>query len=151
MPGSEAKCIMWMLSIFAGLVGFAMIYFSKLTIPLEYGVYASIAALAGLDAVVGGFRAAQEQKFQNRVFVSGFLVTTILAVALTWFGERIGVEIGLAAVFVFVQRIMNNLSIVRRSALLEDRFHMPHLSAKMHRRATAHAEDAEAGANAAVS
>jgi len=141
---------MWMLSVVAGLVGFAMIYFSKLTIPLEYGVYASIAALAGLDAVIGGFRAAQEHKFQNRVFVSGFLVTAILAVALTWFGERIGVEIGLAAVFVFVQRIMNNLSIVRRSALSEDRFHMPHLPSKMSRRPAPHIEEVEAGANAGL-
>jgi small basic protein len=118
---------MWMISVAAGLVGFAMIYFSKVTIPPDYGAYVSIAALAGLDAVIGGFRAAQENKFQSKVFISGFLVGVFLAIALTWFGERIGVEISLAAVFVFVWRIMQNLSIIRRVALAEDRFHMPHM------------------------
>ncbi len=109
----------------AGLVGFAMIYFSKATIPVDYGAYISIAALAGLDAVIGGWRAAQENKFQAKVFISGFLVTVLIADALTWFGERIGIEISLATVFVFVYRIMQNLSIIRRIWLEEDRMHLP--------------------------
>lgn len=116
---------MWIITLVAGIVGFIVVYFSNITISADYGAYVSIAALAGLDAVIGGLRAVQQNGFKSSVFISGFLVGVALAVALTWFGERIGVEISLAAVFVFVSRIMQNLSIIRRIALEEDRFHIP--------------------------
>jgi len=125
---------MWLLTVAAGIVGFVVVYFSNLTISPDYGAYVSIAALAGLDAVIGGIRAVQSNSFKSKIFLSGFLVGVVIAVALTWFGERIGVEIFLAAVFVFVSRIMNNLSIIRRVAMEEDRFHMPHLPAIPKRR-----------------
>jgi small basic protein len=138
-------CIaMWIITVAAGLVGFIVVYFSNITISPDYGAYVSIAALAGLDAVIGGFRAAQQNSFKSSVFLSGFLVGVVLAVALTWFGERIGVEISLAAVFVFVSRIMQNLSIIRRIALEEDRFHMPHLPVRTRQRIPEPVEDSGA-------
>lgn len=115
------------IAVLAGLAGFAIFYFPKVSLAPDYGAYLSIAALAGLDAVIGGIRAAQEGKFKSKVFVSGFLVTVVLAVLLTWFGERIGVEIGLAAVFVFVYRIMQNLGIIRTLWLDRESLHLPHL------------------------
>ena len=115
------------IAVLAGLAGFAIGYFSKVSLTPDYGAYLSIAALAGLDAVIGGIRAAQEGKFKSKVFISGFLVTVVLAVLLTWFGERIGVEIGLAAVFVFVYRIMQNLGIIRTLWLDRESLHLPHL------------------------
>lgn len=118
-----------LLAILAGLAGFATGYFLKVPLKPDYGAYLSIAALAGLDAVIGGVRAVQEGKFKNKVFISGFLVTVVLAVLLTWFGERIGMEIGLAAVFVFVYRIMQNLGFIRTHWLDRESLHMPHLPA----------------------
>lgn len=115
------------IAVLAGLAGFAIVYFSPVSLTPDYGAYLSIAALAGLDAVIGGIRAAQEGKFKGKVFISGFLVTVVLAVLLTWFGERIGVEIGLAAVFVFVYRIMQNLGIIRTLWLDRESLHLPHL------------------------
>jgi small basic protein len=127
---------MWFIAVLAGVLGFGLAYFSHVTIPQGDGVYVSVAALAGLDAVIGGFRAAQENKFQTKVFVTGFVVGSVIAVILTWFGERIGVEIGLAAVFVFVWRIMQNLSIIRSRWLAEDWFHIPHFPARTPRKTT---------------
>src|SRR5579872_258009 len=118
-----------LLAILAGLAGFAAGYFSKVSLKPDYGAYLSNAALAGLDAVIGGVRAVQEGKFKNKVFISGFLVTVVLAVLLTWFGERIGMEIGLAAVFVFVYRIMQNLGFIRTLWLDRESLHLPHLPA----------------------
>jgi small basic protein len=135
---------MWIMTVVAGLVGFLVVYFSKLNVSPDYGAYVSIAALAGLDAVIGGIRAAQANNFQSKIFLSGFLVGVVLAVALTWFGERIGVEISLAAVFVFVSRIMQNLSIIRRIAMEEDRFHMPHLPTRLRPQSVAAAVDEKA-------
>ncbi len=110
----------------AGVLGFVLVYFSNIPpISPDYGAYLSIGALAGLDAVIGGARAAQEGTFRRRIFISGFLVTVVLAMLLMWFGERIGVDIGLAAVFVFVYRIMQNFSIIRWHLLDRSSLSMP--------------------------
>lgn len=108
------------LSILAGVIGFVITYTLGPSPKPEYGAYLSIAALAGLDAVIGGARATGEGTFDGRIFVSGFLSTSVLAVLLTWFGERIGVQVGLAAVFVFVFRIMQNLAVIRRHMVASD-------------------------------
>ena len=105
--------MMGWISLMAGVVGFLLVYYSKIIVPPDYGAYLSIAALAGLDSVIGGARAAQTGKFKRRIFISGFLTAVIVAVVLTWFGERLGVQIFLAVGFVFVYRIMQNLSIIR--------------------------------------
>ena len=130
---------MWIIAIIAGIAGFLLAYFTNVHIPSGDGVYVSVAALAGLDAVIGGFRAARENKFQATVFLTGFVVGGAIAVFLTWFGERIGVEIGLAAVFVFVFRIMQNLSIIRSHWLGEQHFHLPQFQTKMTRKTPASA------------
>ena len=49
-----------------------------------------------------------------KVFVSGFFVTAILAMLLTYLGEKLNVDIYLAAIIVFVGRMFNNLGIIRR-------------------------------------
>src|ERR1043166_1004506 len=59
-------------------------------VPVEYAPYLSVAALVGLDTVFGGVRAGIEGRFQNDIFVSGFLLNTLLAAGLAWFGTRIG-------------------------------------------------------------
>jgi small basic protein len=109
--------MMGWIPLLAGIVGFVAVYYSSVTVSPEYGAYLSIAALAGLDSVVGGVRATQAGKFKRRIFISGFLTAVILAVLLTWFGEAIGVQIFLAVGFVFVYRIMQNAAIIRYNML----------------------------------
>ena len=47
-------------------------------------------------------------------FVSGFFGNAILAMLLTYLGEKLNVDIYLAAIFVFVGRMFNNLGFIRR-------------------------------------
>lgn len=99
----------------AGLtLGFVVVYLADVTVPADFASYLSLATLAGLDAVVGGIRAGIEEKFQTDIFLSGFLVNTLLAVILAYVGEQIGVELFLAAVVVLGWRIFLNLSLIRR-------------------------------------
>ena len=79
-----------------------------------YAPYLSLATLAGLDAVLGGVRAGIEGRFQNDVFVSGFVLNTLLAAGLAFFGDRIGVDLFLAAVVAIGTRVFLNLSLIRR-------------------------------------
>lgn len=101
-------------ALLAGALGFAAVYFSNIHVPLSAGQYLSLAALAGLDSLIGGVRGATEGKFKSNVFVSGFVVNTLLAVFLAYLGERLGQDLALAAVVLLGGRSFVNVSIIRR-------------------------------------
>lgn len=98
-----------------GLVlGFLIVYVSHYTIPPGVAPYLSLAALAGVDSICGGIRAGIEGKFHDDIFLSGFVMNTILAGLLAYLGDRIGVDLFLAAVVTLGGRIFLNLSLIRR-------------------------------------
>lgn len=101
-------------ALLAGAFGFAVVYFSGATLPTQYAQYFSLAALAGLDSLIGGVRAGTEGKFKSDVFISGFLTNTLLAAFLAYLGDLMGQPLGLAAVVALGGRIFVNLSIIRR-------------------------------------
>jgi len=80
----------------------------------SYAPYLSLAALAGLDTLLGGIRAGIEGRFQDDVFITGFLLNTLLAAALAFLGDKIGVDLFLAAVVALGTRVFLNLSLIRR-------------------------------------
>ena len=84
------------------------------TIPYSASTYLAIAIIAALDSVFGGFASYIKKNFDMNVFVSGFFVNAILAMLLTYLGEKLNVDIYLAAIIVFVGRMFNNLGIIRR-------------------------------------
>jgi small basic protein len=86
--------------------------------------YLAVACLAGLDSVCGGIRAGLEGKFHNDVFLTGFVSNTVIAFFLAWLGDRIGINLVLAAVVVLGWRVFNNLSLIRRHALTQQRIRM---------------------------
>ena len=52
-----------------------------------------------------------------KIFISGFFGNAIIAIAIVALGVRLGVDIYLAAIIVFVQRILVNFSIIRNVIL----------------------------------
>lgn len=101
-------------ALLAGALGFALVYFSGATFPAQFAQYLSLAALAGLDSLIGGIRAGTEAKFKSDVFISGFATNTLLAAFLAYLGDLMGQPLGLAAVVALGGRIFVNLSIIRR-------------------------------------
>lgn len=97
---------------------FGILIFTMLNIPGElasvYAPYLSLATLAGLDTIFGGIRAGIEGRFQDDIFVSGFVLNTLLAAGLAFLGDRIGVDLFLAAVVALGSRVFLNLSLIRR-------------------------------------
>lgn len=84
------------------------------TISYSYSGYLAIAIVAALDTVFGGITSILKKNFDIKIFVSGFFGNAILAMLLTYLGEKLNVDIYLAAVIVFVGRMFNNLGIIRR-------------------------------------
>jgi small basic protein len=106
---------------FAGLIAGLLtgyFVFAGIHVPEDlagaYAPYLSLAALAGLDTLLGGIRAGIEGRFQDDIFVSGFLLNTLLAAGLAYLGDKIGVDLFLAAVVALGTRVFLNLSLIRR-------------------------------------
>ncbi len=103
------------LSLVAGLaLGWWLFHTLNWQFPAEYAPYLSVAALAGLDTIFGGVRAGIEGRFQNDIFVSGFVLNTLLAAGLALLGDSIGVPLSLVAVIALGTRVFLNLSLIRR-------------------------------------
>ena len=66
-------------------------------ISYTYSSYLAIAIIAALDSVFGGVASVINKKFDMKIFISGFFVNAILAMALTYLGEKLNVDIYLAA------------------------------------------------------
>jgi small basic protein len=107
-----------LLPLFAFAVGLCVMLRLPNQLPIEYASYLSLATLAGMDSVFGGIRAGLDNKFRNDIFLSGFIVNMVLAVALALLGDQIGVQdLYLAAVVTLGGRIFLNLSVIRRQLL----------------------------------
>mgnify|MGYP000936668602 CR=1 FL=1 len=103
--------------LIGGVIGFLLPY----TYNTTYSLYITIAILACLDSVFGGVRASLENKFNIRVFLSGFFGNSILAAFLAYIGDRLGVPLYYAAIFTFGGRLFDNFAAIRRLILFKNR------------------------------
>ena len=83
-------------------------------ISYTYSTYLAIAVIAALDSVFGGISSVLKKNFDLKIFLSGFFVNSILSILLTVLGQKLNVDIYLATIFVFISRMFNNLTIIRR-------------------------------------
>ncbi len=83
-------------------------------ISYTYSSYLAIAVVAALDSVFGGITSVINKNFDLKIFATGFFGNAILAILLTILGQRLNVDIYLAAIVVFVGRMFVNLAIIRR-------------------------------------
>ena len=105
---------MILIAIIIGCIIGAIIGVNIPTIPYTYSGYLAIAIIAALDSVFGAITSSLKKNFDMKIFVSGFFVNAILAMALTYLGQKLNIDIYLAAVVVFVGRMFNNLGTIRR-------------------------------------
>ena len=101
-------------AIILGCVVGTLIGINMPMISYTYSGYLAIAIIAALDSVFGGIASTLKKNFDLKIFVSGFFGNAILAMLLTYLGQKLNVDIYLAAIVVFVGRMFNNLGIIRR-------------------------------------
>ena len=102
------------ISIIVGCIIGALIGINAPVISYTYSSYLSIAIIAALDTVFGGIASVVKGNFDLKIFLSGFFGNSILSIALTYLGNKLNVDIYLAAIVVFVVRMFTNLAIIRR-------------------------------------
>lgn len=105
------------IALVCAVIGLLLGLYSPVTIPVAYARYTAVALLAGLDSIFGAFKAYLAGTFEPRVFLSGLLTNMALAGGLTWVGDKLGVDLSIAAIVAFGVRIFNNLGAIRRHYL----------------------------------
>nr|WP_315022642.1 small basic family protein [uncultured Aminipila sp.] len=98
-------------------VGLALGFGLDISYPAEYSFYITMGLLAAMDSIVGATRSMMEEKYNNFIFISGFITNALLAMILTYVGDKLGVPLYFAAIFVFGGRLFNNLAVLRRLAI----------------------------------
>ena len=102
------------IAIILGCLLGAMVGMNAPIISYTYSSYLAIAIIAALDSVFGGISAVIKKNFDLKIFLSGFFGNALLSIALTYLGEKLNVDIYLAAIIVFVGRMFLNLGVIRR-------------------------------------
>lgn len=105
---------MVLISIIIGCVLGALVGINLPIISYSYSSYLAIAIIAALDSVFGGITGVLKGEFDFKVFISGFFCNAILSILLTYLGNKLNVDIYLAAIVVFVGRMFINLTIIRK-------------------------------------
>lgn len=102
------------IAILIGCILGALIGTNAPMISYTYSSYLAIAIIAALDSVFGGITSVINKNFDLKIFATGFFGNAILAILLTILGQKLNVDIYLAAIVVFVGRMFINLAIIRR-------------------------------------
>lgn len=120
-PGSRPSAVssnlrMWLPLVGLGL-GILLGLLLNVSVSPELARYTAVAILAGLDSILGAVRAELDGQYDNRIFLSGFVANTAVAVVLTFVGDRLGIDLYLVALIAFGLRIFQNVALIRRHFL----------------------------------
>ena len=86
----------------------------NVNVSFEFSRYSAVAILAALDSVLGAVRAELDGVYDNRIFISGFVVNAVVAVLLVFIGDKLSLDLYLVALINFGFRIFNNVALIRR-------------------------------------
>ena len=103
-----------MIPILGMIIGILIGIFLPFDIPEGLAVYVAVGILAGLDTVFGGAVADLQKRFDIRVFLTGFTGNLLLALFLTFIGEKMGLSLYLVPMFAFGVRLFENFAMLRR-------------------------------------
>ena len=103
--------------LIAAALGVLVGVLTNFQIPVTYARYTAVMLLAALDSIFGALKASLNGRYENAVFLSGLVTNSAVAGALTFLGDKLGVELYFAAIFAFGVRIFQNIAVIRRQLL----------------------------------
>ncbi len=106
-----------MIPILGLIIGLLIGLLAPISIPAQYSNYVAVAILASLDSVFGALASTLRKEFRIKIFLTGFFSNAILAAALAYIGDKLGIQIHLAAIFAFGNRLFMNFAFIRRELL----------------------------------
>lgn len=105
-----------MIAVLGLLIGVVAGVLLQPDVPLGLQPYLPIAVVAALDAVFGALRAFFEDLFDDKVFVVSFLSNVVIAAAIVYLGDKLGVggQLSTGVIVVLGIRIFSNVAAIRR-------------------------------------
>ena len=106
-----------MIPLLGLLVGIVVGLLLEPDVPLALQPYLPIAIVAAMDALFGALRAYLEGSFNDKVFVVSFVSNVLIAAAIVYVGDQIGVgsQLSTGVVVVLGIRIFTNAAAIRRA------------------------------------
>lgn len=106
-----------MIPIIGLIVGIIVGLLLQPSVPAFLQPYLPIAIVAAMDAIFGAFRAYLEGTFTDKVFVVSFVSNVLIAAAIVYVGDQIGVgsQLSTGVVVVLGIRIFTNAAAIRRA------------------------------------
>jgi small basic protein len=115
--GQRTGLVQVALVLLAAAVGILVGVKTNIQIPVTFSRYTAVMLLAALDSIFGALKASLNGRYENAVFLSGLITNSAVAGALTYLGDKLGVELYFAAIFAFGVRIFQNIAVIRRQLL----------------------------------
>lgn len=102
-------------SLLGIIIGILFGLILQIDIPLEYTRYTAVIIIGILDALFGAIRAeVTHDNYNAIIFISGLIFNILLSFGITFLGDKLGLDLYLAATVVFTFRIFSNVGITRR-------------------------------------
>ncbi len=100
-----------MLWAFSGIIlGILLGLVFNISIPQEITKYTAVMIIGITDALFNAMkREVRKEKYDIKAFLIELLLTMVFAVAITYFGEHLGLNLYLAVTVVFTFRIFQNV------------------------------------------
>lgn len=87
---------------------------SDVVVPFAFTEYVAVAVMAFLDSLFNGISLNMQKKFNIPEFFVGFFLNAIVSIFLVYLGNKLNVNIYLAAIIVFTWRMFNNFNIIQK-------------------------------------
>jgi small basic protein len=91
--------------------------FLRINIPPELARYTAVAIVGVLDSIFGAIRASIENKYNSTVFLTGLAFNMIVAVLITFIGDKLNLDLYLAILVAFTIRIFANIGIIKTTTV----------------------------------
>jgi small basic protein len=106
-----------MIPILGLIAGIVVGLLAEPSVPTFLQPYLPIAIVAAMDALFGAFRAYLDGTFTDKVFVVSFISNVLIAAAIVYVGDQIGVgsQLSTGVVVVLGIRIFTNAAAIRRA------------------------------------
>lgn len=99
------------------LAGILLGYVVSFEVSAITSIYLAISILACFDSILGGIVATINKNFDLWVFMTGFFSNALISMAIIYLGSKVGLDLYIGIVVVFVMRIFQNFAIIRRFLL----------------------------------
>jgi small basic protein len=98
-------------------IGLVIGGFLQFNIPPELTRYSAVAIIGVLDSIFGAVRASIENKYNTSIFLTGLAFNMIVAVLITFIGDKLNLDLYLAILVAFTFRIFANIGVIKTGTI----------------------------------